>query len=720
MPRTNNKVLASAFATAAALTFAHSASAQWSTFPYVQQMNGDQDSFTPTDNYFRDDAGWPTGGVAQVDYPSTTWGLPPGSNAGGWQGLNDWDTERNGFAQGGDIEEVNSGFGGVNAGDASGHFALLNMADAGSFYATRNGPFGRIARKLDGVPNGANPSGGRFWYNQDIYIDPTRPATDQGLPDFWINTAIGSIANGGSYLTEDSLRVTVNANNTWSVHAAGSAAAGTSDVTIGNIATGQWTRWTVEPHDFGNGLVAFDHNIYGLDGNGQYTVLLGSGTTVDYLDGAIGLWSDVSGPRYQWIFAATDDVPYLYTDNIGWTDGSINIGALDPGAAPAATYYWDVNGSTAGAGGPNASGNWNGSDTNFNTSSSGGAGTLVAAPTAADTVVFSAGSDATGTSTVTITGTAHAGQINFKDGTTSLTGGTLAAGKFDVAAAASASIASAVSAADNGGAVAKTGDGTLTISSNPTWTGGTSVTGGTLKVTRLQENNAVSISGNAKLQVMDSSPTLPSHPAGNDAFVSRPSSLTIANNGAPLGTRVYNGTLDLGNNDLIIDYTGSSPFADLSDMVRSGYNFGDWLGKGITSSTAANPLSNGNFALGIAENSLLVNSFGDGTDPLHPQFSGQTVDNTTVLIKFTHRVDLDLDGFVTGNDAAIFNGAFSEGDGGATWQTGDVDYDGVYSSNDAAIFNSFYDESLAHLPEPGSLSLLGLAALSLGRRRRSR
>jgi autotransporter-associated beta strand protein len=272
------------------------------------------------------------------------------------------------------------------------------------------------------------------------------------------------------------------------------------------------------------------------------------------------------------------------------------------------------------------------------------------------------------------------------------------------------------------GALTKTTSGTATLSAANTYTGGTSVAGGKLVVTRLHENNAVNILAGT-LQVMDSSPTLPNFPSGDNAFVSRPGSMiAIGSNGAPFGSRVYNGALDLGNNDLIIDYSGSSPFASLSDMVRSGFNFGDWLGKGVTSSTAANPLSNGNYALGVAENGLLTNPFGadDPNDPnsLNPKFDNQTVDNTTVLVKFTHRVDLDLDGLVTGNDAAVFNGSFSEGDGGATWQTGDVDYDGTWSSNDAAIFNSFYDESLAHLPEPGALVLVPAAALRALRRRR--
>jgi ELWxxDGT repeat protein len=154
-----------------------------------------------------------------------------------------------------------------------------------------------------------------------------------------------------------------------------------------------------------------------------------------------------------------------------------------------------------------------------------------------------------------------------------------------------------------------------------------------------------------------------------------------------------NSTLDLADNDLIVDYSAGNPASTVEAMVAAGFGInGDWLGKRITSSVAAAPSSNGNYAIGVANNALLVNPFGNGTTS--PLFDGQTVDSSAVLVKFTHRVDLDLDGVVTGNDAAVFNGAYSEGDAGATWMSGDVDFDGLYGSNDAAIFNSFYDESL--------------------------
>jgi hypothetical protein len=58
------------------------------------------------------------------------------------------------------------------------------------------------------------------------------------------------------------------------------------------------------------------------------------------------------------------------------------------------------------------------------------------------------------------------------------------------------------------------------------------------------------------------------------------------------------GTLDLTDNDLIFDYTGASPLANVTELVKNGFNFGDWRCGGITSSTAANPLNNGNYVLG--------------------------------------------------------------------------------------------------------------------------
>jgi autotransporter-associated beta strand protein len=297
--------------------------------------------------------------------------------------------------------------------------------------------------------------------------------------------------------------------------------------------------------------------------------------------------------------------------------------------------------------------------------------------------------------------------------------------------AGNSSFAGAVTGA---GALVKSGVGTLTLTGTTSHTGGTTVDGGKLQVKRLHENNAVVINGSidgnnvitgGTVQVLDSSPTLPSHPQGDPTFVSRPSSLTIANDAAPVQSRVYYGTLDLGNNDLIIDYTGTidpdSPRASIEDMVRSGFNFGDWLGKGITSSVAGALLANNNYALGVAENAALPQPYGDGTEDPNtggPKFNGQTVDRTTVLVKFTHRIDLDLDGLITSNDAALFNGNYSENDP-AYWLIGDVDYDGIFTSNDAALFNGIYDESVASLPEPATLGLLAVAAVPLLRRRRA-
>jgi hypothetical protein len=164
-------------------------------------------------------------------------------------------------------------------------------------------------------------------------------------------------------------------------------------------------------------------------------------------------------------------------------------------------------------------------------------------------------------------------------------------------------------------------------------------------------------------------------PGGNKVLVTNDLSVT--------------GRLDITDNDLIVDYTGSSPITDIEADVASGYNVtGDWLGDGITSSTAS---LDGNYTVAVADNAQLPAPF--GTAQGGPPFSGVDVDLTTVLVKFTHRADVDLDGLITPNDASIFGTNYSENDF-ANWAMGDMDYDGLFTPNDASIFGTFYDESL--------------------------
>ncbi len=140
--------------------------------------------------------------------------------------------------------------------------------------------------------------------------------------------------------------------------------------------------------------------------------------------------------------------------------------------------------------------------------------------------------------------------------------------------------------------------------------------------------------------------------------------------------------LDLTDNDLIVDYTGSAP--NIEGLIRAGYNAGNWQGNRITSSAAA-AVANGGVMLGVIDNALRQSPYAT--------FSGQTVDTTTVLVKFTHRADLNLDGIVNVNDSFIFNGGYNEAIP-AYLAIGDVNFDGLFTINDSFIFNGAYNESL--------------------------
>jgi len=128
---------------------------------------------------------------------------------------------------------------------------------------------------------------------------------------------------------------------------------------------------------------------------------------------------------------------------------------------------------------------------------------------------------------------------------------------------------------------------------------------------------------------------------GDNAGVSRTGSLTIASGAA----------LDLKNNDLVVDYTSTSPIGNagtsssgIAGLIKTGFASGSWNGAGIRSSTAAGGATS-LYALGYGEASNVLDvSSGTAT------FGGQVVDSTTVVVGFTYAGDADINGKVDLDD----------------------------------------------------------------------
>ena len=146
------------------------------------------------------------------------------------------------------------------------------------------------------------------------------------------------------------------------------------------------------------------------------------------------------------------------------------------------TVYWDINGATPGAGGTTPTGTWDAANTNWSSSAAGDVDT--AAWAAGDTGVFAAGTDATGTYTVTVSGTQDIGGLTFQEGTVTLSGGSLrmvANSIFDVATGRSATLGDTLTLSnDVARTLTKTGSGTLTVGTSRTYTGETIVNAGKL------------------------------------------------------------------------------------------------------------------------------------------------------------------------------------------------------------------------------------------------
>jgi autotransporter-associated beta strand protein len=302
------------------------------------------------------------------------------------------------------------------------------------------------------------------------------------------------------------------------------------------------------------------------------------------------------------------------------------------------------------------------------------------------------------------------------------------------------------------GGFEKVGTAPLTLTAANTYSGTTLISRGSLTVTGSIPNSPVIVGnqgtaggGTLLVPVNLSIPSLEVRDFSQTTISSTGTVRTTLKTGALSFTGsggTATGQININNNALVVDTAPGGEAAALAvvkDAVIRGFNAttpgagdGNWLGKGITSTNAqgANATSQG---VGYALSSEVLGASG-GT------FLQGPVDGSAVVVRETLLGDATLNGVVDFNDLVQLAQNYNVVDGTRTWFTGDFTYDGNTNFNDLVKLAQNYNTALpseaipgasaqfeadlaaafASVPEPGALSLLGLAACGLAARRRRR
>jgi autotransporter-associated beta strand protein len=272
--------------------------------------------------------------------------------------------------------------------------------------------------------------------------------------------------------------------------------------------------------------------------------------------------------------------------------------------------------------------------------------------------------------------------------------------------------------ANGTGGLTKSGTGTLTLAGANTYTGGTTANAGKLAIANsLTKSASVNAANDSTIEVAT---------GGGSMRVIKTPSVTIA----------ANARIDLKDNKLLTEspigtYSGGA-YTGIQGQVARAYDFGSWDLPGLmTSMPDAGPLV-GTTTVGVSDGAsiLFLGPTETGT------FAGQTVTGATTIAVYTYAGDVNFDGLVDASDYGIIDNYY-QFPGTTGYANGDFNYDGVIDAGDYGIIdNTFQNQGapipmaggvaeasglsgVTAVPEPASLSVIGIAAASLlGRRRR--
>jgi len=151
------------------------------------------------------------------------------------------------------------------------------------------------------------------------------------------------------------------------------------------------------------------------------------------------------------------------------------------------------------------------------------------------------------------------------------------------------------------------------------------------------------------------------------------------------------GVLDLNDNALMlaagdagrIGAWDSSAYTGVTGLLASAYNYSAWDGAGIGSTAAG--ASAGLMTLATADGAALL-GLAPGETAL---WDGQTVDATTVIVKYTYAGDLNLDGLVDAADYGVIDNYF-QFPGTTGYANGDFNFDGIIDAADYGVIDNAF------------------------------